>query len=111
MGFEQIEPSVPQHQRVVAIAWRVGELAFQADELAKWVMASVEHAGVSHLSTRRTFSALFIFTQEVLAQFKDAVLACPGGITGCGCLRLSFQVGEVGLAKWALDDIEVKGQV
>jgi hypothetical protein len=56
-------------------------------------------------------SVLFILTQEVLAQFKNAVLARLGSLNCCACLRLSFQVGEIGLAEWALDDVQMKGQV
>ena len=34
----------------------------------------------------RVASALLILAQQVLAQLKDAVLACLGGMTGCGSL-------------------------
>ena len=46
MGLEQSEPPVPQLQGVVISAGRLCELAFQANELAEWVVAGIQGAGV-----------------------------------------------------------------
>jgi hypothetical protein len=38
-------------------------------------------------------------------------MAGLGGMAGGSGLRLGLQVGEIRLTEWALDNLEVKGQV
>ena len=67
-----------------------------------------------HRSSRRSPIAnhSWLFgSEQVLARLEDAVLPGLGGLGGCRGLGLGLEVGEVGLAEGALDDLEVELEV